>query len=474
MPKKINTEMFLKRVKEKFPNNTDDLSKLVYKKNNEKVIFICPKHGEYLMTPLNYLNGQRCPKCKYEKFSENKRRFKNDEDFRNEIRRIYGDKYDLSKAHYVANKYDVILGYDNEWYKIKAGNLLRGNEPRKIAMKEMGIKNRSTLEEFITKARKKYEMKYDYSKSVYINAQTKLCVILHDIDTITDKEYGEFWVTPNKHLNGSEHPKLSGKGYTKEEIVYYLNKVHNNRYDYSLITTASNIKQPIICPIHGVFYQTLPHHKDGEGCPFCFGKFKKTNEQFINELKDIYGDKYDLSKISYENANKKVTLGCNKHGYSDYLPSQLLSGSGCKFCKCSISENEIEILLKKNNIENTPQCNCTNLKWLGLQSLDFYLPKLGVAIECQGCQHFRPIKAFRGETTFQKILKRDEQKRKKCSENNVKLTYYTNEHTIPSFIKDKFYIYTDKNELINDIINNKVKDIYYGSTDTKENKGYKA
>lgn len=468
MPKKINTEIFLQRIKEKYPNNSDDLSKVKYVKNNEKTTFICKKHGEYGMTPANYLNGQRCPKCKYEKFSESKRKYKDNGEFLEKIKEIFGDKYDLSKAIYTSRSKKVVIGYNGEWYEICAGNLLKGCEPKKVANEKIGIKNRGTITDFINKARKVHGLKYDYSKSVYINAQTPLCIILHEIDPITDKEYGEFWQTPNKHLLGCGHPKLSGKGYTKEEIVHYLNKVHSNKYDYSNIDIKQNIKQPIICPIHGVFYQTLHHHKNGEGCPTCGGNVNKTNEIFINELKDVYGEKYDLSKVVYRNANTKVILGCKKHGYYEYLPNQLLKGGGCKFCKCSISENEIEMLLMKNKCEFIPQCNCTTLKWLGKQSLDFYLPKYNVAIECQGCQHFRPIKAFQGETTYRKTLIRDEEKRKKCIINNVKLVYYTNEHTIPQEIRDNFYIYINKNELINDIINNKVKDIYYAATNTKE------
>ena len=35
--------------------------------------------------------------------------------------------------------------------------------------------------------------KYDYSKVEYINAKTKVCIIC--------PEHGEFWQTPNDHLN---------------------------------------------------------------------------------------------------------------------------------------------------------------------------------------------------------------------------------------------------------------------------------
>ena len=44
--------------------------------------------------------------------------------------------------------------------------------------------------------------------------------------------------------------------------------------------------------------------------------------------------------------------------------------------------------LKENNIEFETQ---KRFKWLGGKSLDFYLPKYNIAIECQGLQHFRPV-----------------------------------------------------------------------------------
>lgn len=473
MGKKITTSDFIKKVNERFPTNTDDLSMVKYVKSNKKVIFVCQKHGEYEMAPSNYLNGQRCPKCKYETIAHKRKKYKNNEDFKNDIIDVHGEKYDLSRVDYKSLYKKVTIGYRGSWFDISPCVLLKGGEPIKIAMKKMGIKKRMTTDQFIQKARKIYGDKYDYSKVKYIDSHTPVCIILHEFDYVTDTEYGEFWVSPNKHLMGGEHPKLSGRGYTKDELIYYFNKIHRNKYDYTQIVVHTQKKQPIICPQHGVFYQSLYKHKNGEGCPKCGGKLQKKNSEFIKELKKIYGDKYDLSKVQYKNARTKVILGCKKHGEYEYLPSQLLSGSGCKFCKCSKLENEIEQILRENSVKFISQCNCIQLKWLGKQSVDFFLPKYNVAIECQGCQHFRPIKAFQGEPTFYKTLKRDDEKRRKFIENNVKLVYYTNEHTIPLQFNESFFIYRDKKLLINDIINNNIKDIYYATTNTKKDKGNK-
>lgn len=44
--------------------------------------------------------------------------------------------------------------------------------------------------------------------------------------------------------------------------------------------------------------------------------------------------------------------------------------------------------LEKNEIEFIYQANSRYFPFLKRQSLDFYIPKYNVAIECQGEQHF--------------------------------------------------------------------------------------
>lgn len=47
-------------------------------------------------------------------------------------------------------------------------------------------------DKFIIKANTIFNNKFDYSKIKYINAKTKICIIC--------PEHGEFWQTPDKHL----------------------------------------------------------------------------------------------------------------------------------------------------------------------------------------------------------------------------------------------------------------------------------
>ena len=43
--------------------NKYDYSETVFNKMHEKVVIICPEHGEFLQTPSKHINGQGCPKC---------------------------------------------------------------------------------------------------------------------------------------------------------------------------------------------------------------------------------------------------------------------------------------------------------------------------------------------------------------------------------------------------------------------------
>lgn len=69
--------------------------------------------------------------------------------------------------------------------------------------------------------------------------------------------------------------------------------------------------------------------------------------------------------------------------------------------------------------------------WLGRQSLDFYLPKYNIGIECQGEQHYKPVdfggKGLKWATEqFKYTVKKDNIKKQKCENNGVKLLYYSN------------------------------------------------
>lgn len=76
------------------------------------------------------------------------------------------------------------------------------------------------------------------------------------------------------------------KRLTEEDYIEDCERVHNNKYDYTLVNyenTRSKIK--IICKQHGVFEQLAKNHKDGQGCPSCCGRNQILSE-YIDRNKE--------------------------------------------------------------------------------------------------------------------------------------------------------------------------------------------
>lgn len=62
MSKRLTTEEFIKKAKEKHGDKYD-YSKVDYKNSQTKVCIICPKHGEFWQRPSEHLRGYSCLKC---------------------------------------------------------------------------------------------------------------------------------------------------------------------------------------------------------------------------------------------------------------------------------------------------------------------------------------------------------------------------------------------------------------------------
>ena len=113
---------------------------------------------------------------------------------------------------------------------------------------------------------------------------------------------------------------------------------------------------------------------------------------FENRARNIHGDKYDYSKVKYITANDKVCIICPEHGIFWQSPAVHINGKhGCPKCNSSKLENSVRNFLIENNFNFEEQKTFEWLKYKGNQYLDFYLPDYNIAIECQGIQHFKPV-----------------------------------------------------------------------------------
>ena len=147
--------------------------------------------------------------------------------------------------------------------------------------------NRSNTDEFIQKAETVHGKIYNYSETKYSGAHTKIQIIC--------PEHGGFEQRPHAHLNGQGCPTCKGGiRLTTEKFIEKATKVHNNKFDYSLVEyTNSRIRIKIICPIHGVFEQVPHDHITGRGCALC-GRvgFKSNLPGLLYYIIFKYNDEY--------------------------------------------------------------------------------------------------------------------------------------------------------------------------------------
>ena len=377
------------------------------------------------------------------------RKLKFDE-FVKKAKEIHGDKYDYSKVKYVDSKTKVCIlcPEHGEFWQTPNSHLSGHGCP----MCSGNLKNNKI--NFIEKARKIHGDKYDYSKVEYINAHTKVCIIC--------PEHGEFWQTPNSHLNGCGcnicgYEIVSSKIRKKtNEFIEKAKQIHNNKYDYSKVEYIGNKKKVcIICPEHGEFWQTPDSHLRGSGCKLCGNKIisnKKlfSTDEWVKKAKKIHGDKYDYSLVNYTGYYNKVKIICKKHGVFEQLAYDHLHGKGCKKCRKSKLEIEMSNILNENNIRYVEQIRPKYLsKGKSHLSLDFYLPDYNIAIECQGEQHF--VENTYYDNRKETIKERDIRKYNLCKNNVILLYFAFKEHT--DYID---YVYTKKEDLLKRIYNEKL------------------
>ncbi len=62
---------------------------------------------------------------------------------------------------------------------------------------------------------------------------------------------------------------------------------------------------------------------------------KLSNNEFLQRLTSLYGNKYDLSKVNYTGMNDKITLICDVHGDFSRMAQKELIGAGCPRCNMS-------------------------------------------------------------------------------------------------------------------------------------------
>ena len=344
MGKKLTKDEFIKKAN-KIHKDKYDYSKVDYVNSNTKVCIICPEHGEFWQAAGNHTQGQGCQKCGFEK---NRKSFSlTTEDFIKKANEVHNGKYNYDKVEYknANTKVCIICSeHDHGEFWQRPSQHLMGQGCPKCAQIVRNDSHRLSLHEFIKKANEIHNGKYNYSKVKYVNAMSKVCIIC--------PKHGEFWQTASNHTQGNGCPKCSGNYIpTTEEWIVSVNEKHNGKYDYSKVKYVDAFtKVCIICPKHGEFWQQAYVHKQGFGCPKCANeanseRFRSSKEDFIKRANEVHCNKYDYSKVNYENNRTKVCIICSKHGEFWQSPDTHIQGCGCPECGRVVRNDSLRLSL---------------------------------------------------------------------------------------------------------------------------------
>jgi len=205
----LTTDKFVKKAKT-IHGNKYDYSKVKYVNNHTKVCIICPIHGEFWQTPMKHLIGRGCPKCG--SINRALHKTSSTRKFIEKVKAIYGDKYDYSKVEYKSSsqKVCIICPKHGEFWQTP-NNHLRGHGCAKCQYETLHTLFANNTENFVKKAKEIHGNKYDYSKTMYKNSGTKVCIIC--------PIHGEFWQRPANHLLGIGCPLCQSSKLEKEISV---------------------------------------------------------------------------------------------------------------------------------------------------------------------------------------------------------------------------------------------------------------
>jgi very-short-patch-repair endonuclease len=401
---------------EKIHKNRFDYSLVEYKKSKEKVKIICREHGEFYSSPLVHLRTKSggCPKCIG---------YKSIDYFKELSNKIHNFKYDYSLVDIrnTRSHVKIICNNHDEPFIFKQTPYCHIN--RKQGCPLCAGKYSYDYKEFINKANKIHNFKYDYKylEEDYKDNKTKVRIVC--------KEHGIFIQSPNAHLMPRGCNTCARRDFKSiESFITESNKKHNSKYDYSKVNFVS-VKSDviIICPKHGEFEQNAYNHVLGSGCRKCSECEKYTQESVLDKFKEVHGDRYDYSLVNFKSIREKVEIICKKHGSFLQEAFSHYQNQGCPKCKSSKGEERIMKYLISNKIQYEYQKKFEGLKNQKYLPIDFYLPDYNLCIEYDGKQHFQPVEVRGGTESFEILKENDSKKAHFCQNmgiNLLRIAYY--------------------------------------------------
>ena len=248
-------------------NNKYDYSRVIFSKKLDKIIIICPTHGEFTQTVISHFSGNGCSGC-----TENIKLTKDALTYKANIIHNYKYDYSLVEIRGGNDKITIICPDHGKFYQVPRKHLLFGcSSCAKV--------KKLTTNQFIDRANIIHNNKYNYEKSVYIDCMSKLI--------ITCMEHGDFSQSPNGHLmgNGCLRCSKGNSSILESKWLDYLNipndKLHRN------VRLKINDTIFIVDGYYGqynIIYEFLGDYWHGNPSVYNLEDINKSNKKTFGEL----------------------------------------------------------------------------------------------------------------------------------------------------------------------------------------------
>ena len=331
-----------------------------YEGSKKPIVLSCPIHGEFKVRIDHIrqkIGKELCPYC-----AKEKERHEKFVEFVKKANEAHNGKYAYHEEHFTNMSVKTIITcpIHGDFEQVPTNHYLAKQGCPKCADERKLGRYKYTREEIIEMCKQTHGDKYIYDDIIFQGMKGKML-------NIKCPKHGYFDQVAYDHIKGfgCEKCKFEGQTMTKEEFIKRATEIHNGYYKYDadkIIYVNNHIKVPIICPIHGEFWQRPSYHLMGGGCDKC--RKSKLEQSISNMLTE--------NKIEFINGKNFDWLG----------------------------RLELDFYLTKENVAIECQGE-QHFKEIEYFSSD-------------------------GEDSFEKRLKRDERKRILCEENGIKLLYYSN------------------------------------------------
>lgn len=277
-----NTEQFIAKAR-RIHGNTYAYGKAKYISSHDKVIITCLLHGEFEQKANGHLTGKGCKKCGIEKYTNTKRKSK--DDFIAQANIVHNGFYSYEKVTYTNNKNVVEITCPlHGSFNQKPILHLQGVGCKKCA----GLSKRITFDEFEQRSKDIHHSKYAYKKTKLEGNNTFV--------EMTCPIHGEFKQKIAKHLAGQGCPKCgeSCRGWTRTSFQDFCDK-HNNGQGFLYILKCQS-NDEIFYKV-GITSKKITRRFEGK-------KMMPYEYELLNMVKSQGCDIYDLETELHQALNE--------------------------------------------------------------------------------------------------------------------------------------------------------------------------